>query len=85
MIEDRRVGALGHGKSSLLDAIDFMLIGQTLPRRTSESVEYDRAYVTIEARYGICHELTRASPGGDCRILELGEGDAASEVDNRCR
>lgn len=67
------------GKSYLLEAIDFMLGGQTPPRQIPESVGYDRAHLTIEARAGSRFELTRALTGGDFRMRELSDGDAAND------
>ena len=63
------------GKSYLVEAIDFMLGGQTPPRQIPESVGYDRAHLTIEARSGGRFELTRALAGGDFQMRELSEGD----------
>ena len=67
------------GKSYLVEAIDFMLGGQTPPRQIPESVGYDRAHLTIEARSGGRFELTRALAGGDFRMREIGDGDAADD------
>lgn len=67
------------GKSYLVEAIDFMLGGQTPPRQIPESVGYDRAHLTIEARSGGRFELTRALAGGDFRMRELGDGDPAND------
>ena len=69
------------GKSYLVEAIDFMLGGQTPPRQIPESVGYDRAHLTIEAGSGGRFELTRALAGGDFRMRQLGDGDAASDGD----
>lgn len=70
------------GKSYLVEAIDFMLGGQTPPRQIPESVGYDRAHLTIEARSGGRFELTRSLAGGDFTMRELGvegeEGDATN-------
>lgn len=65
------------GKSYLVEAIDFMLGGQTPPRQIPESVGYDRAHLIIEARSGGRIELTRALAGGDFTMRDLGDGDAA--------
>ena len=67
------------GKSYLVDAIDFMLGGQNTPRQIPESVGYDRAHLLIEARSGGRFELTRALAGGDFRMRELGDADAAND------
>lgn len=67
------------GKSYLVEAIDFMLGGQTPPRQIPESVGYDRIHLTIEARSGGRFELTRALAGGDFRMRDLGDGDAAND------
>lgn len=70
------------GKSYLVEAIDFMLGGQTPPRQIPESVGYDRAHLTIEASSGGRFELIRALAGGDFRMRELGDGDAADDGDD---
>ncbi len=62
------------GKSYLVEAIDFMLGGQTPPRQIPESVGYDRAHLMIEARSGGRFELTRALAGGDFQLSELRAG-----------
>ncbi len=67
------------GKSYLVEAIDFMLGGQTPLRQIPESVGYDRAHLTIEARSGGRFELTRALAGGDFEMRELGDGDAQND------
>jgi len=63
------------GKSYLVEAIDFMLGGQTPPRQIPESIGYDRAHLIIEARSGGRFELTRALAGGDFQLCELSAGD----------
>lgn len=69
------------GKSYLVEAIDFMLGGQTPPRQIPESVGYDRAHLTIEARSGGRFELTRALAGGDFKMRKVGR--AAADDDGR--
>jgi hypothetical protein len=62
------------GKSYLVEAIDFMLGGQTPPRQIPESVGYDRAHLIIEVQSGGRFELTRALAGGDFVVRELSTG-----------
>lgn len=67
------------GKSYLVEAIDFMLGGQTPPRQIPESIGYEQAHLTIEVRSGGRFELTRALAGGDFRMRELSDGYAADD------
>ncbi|MBX3564379.1 MAG: AAA family ATPase [Sphingomonas sp.] len=66
------------GKSYLVEAIDFMLGGQTPPRQIPESVGYDRAHLVIESKSGTRYELTRALDGGDFQLRDLSSDDDAA-------
>ncbi|MER8473201.1 AAA family ATPase [Mesorhizobium sp. M1328] len=66
------------GKSYIVEAIDFMLGGATPPRQIPESVGYDTAYLTIEARDSGVFTLTRALQGGDFQLTGWPEPDAAA-------
>lgn len=63
------------GKSYLVEAIDFMLGGQTPPRQIPESVGYDRAHLVIESKSGERYELVRALDGGDFQLRNLSKDD----------
>ena len=68
-------GTSDTGKSYLVEAIDFMLGGQTPPRQIPESVGYDRAHLVIESKSGTRYELTRALDGGDFQLRDLSKDD----------
>lgn len=71
------------GKSYLVEAIDFMLGGQTPPRQIPESVGYDRVHLVIEAKLGGRYELTRALEGGDFQLRDLSNDDGSSNLAGR--
>jgi hypothetical protein len=68
------------GKSYLVEAIDFMLGGQTPPRQIPESVGYERIHLLIAANDGQQYELTRALAGGDFQLRDLSEEDGPAVI-----
>lgn len=73
-------GASDTGKSYLVETVDFMLGGGTLPRQIPESCGYDTARLSIVAHDGRGFELTRALQGGDFLLAELGAPETAGQV-----
>ena len=73
-------GASDTGKSYLVETVDFMLGGGTLPRQIPESRGYDTARLSIVAHDGRGFELTRALQGGDFLLAESGAPETAGQV-----
>ncbi|KQM64782.1 MULTISPECIES: AAA family ATPase [unclassified Sphingomonas] len=68
------------GKSYLVEAIDFMLGGQTPPRQIPESVGYERIHLLIAANDRQQYELTRALAGGDFQLRDLSDEDGPAVI-----
>jgi hypothetical protein len=64
------------GKSYIVEAIDFMLGGASVPRQIPESIGYDQAHLIIEAADGKTYTLTRALQGGDFLLASASEPQA---------
>lgn len=66
-------GASDTGKSYVVELLDFMLGGTSVPRNIPESSGYDVAHLSIAAADGRRFELTRALQGGDLALSEFGD------------
>jgi regulator of replication initiation timing len=63
-------GASDTGKSFILEAIDFMLGGQTQLRDIPERVGYDRVALAMETSDGDTFTLFRAASGGQFQLID---------------
>jgi hypothetical protein len=63
-------GASDTGKSFIVDSIDFMLGGKTLPADIPESVGYDRVLLGVETLAGESFTLHRSVSGGAFRLYQ---------------
>jgi hypothetical protein len=75
-------GASDTGKSYLVECIDFMLGGSTVPKSIEEAAGYEVLWLEIETWDGKPYSLERSLRGGDLRRYDVRLADIGPAVDS---